>query len=52
MDQEIEGINNSWGYYLSRQQCCRRNAFGLHDGYSQGCLLQHEGIVPAIANGQ
>jgi len=51
MEQKIEGSRDSWSYYLSRQQRFHRGAFGLHDGYSQGCLLQHKGIVFAIADG-
>jgi hypothetical protein len=52
MEQKVKGLNNSWGYHVSRQECGGGRAFGLHDGYPQGCFFEHEAIVSPIADGR
>lgn len=43
MDQEIEGINNSWGYFFSRLKCFSGSAFGLH--YGKTLAIYRRGIL-------
>jgi hypothetical protein len=50
MEEEIQGIDNTWNDDIRRKKCRRCRTLPPKHGDSQTCLLEHESVVAAIAD--